>query len=212
MCRSQPGQETGGSFSISANCVGGRAQNQASGASWASGWRWGCRGWQGPGHTGPCSKDKKLEIHLVFARSTLSFFYQPWLSRSSLGTSLVVQWVRLRAPNAGGLGVIPGQGTRSHVLQLGVCILQVKMLHAATKTWNSSINNIKVNIKKVKIELKCLSAMNLLTPPGASWGKSVGSESGRSGFKLWLCHLQFGWPWPRGRHLRMVGCSSITLG
>ena len=36
------------------------------------------------------------------------------------GTSLVVQWVRLCAPNAGGPGSIPGQGTRSHI-------------HAATK-------------------------------------------------------------------------------
>ena len=35
-----------------------------------------------------------------------------------LGTSLVVQWLRLSTPNAGGLGLIPGQGTRSHMLQL----------------------------------------------------------------------------------------------
>ena len=33
----------------------------------------------------------------------------------SLGTSPVVQWVRLHAPNAGGLGLVPGQGTRSHM-------------------------------------------------------------------------------------------------
>ena len=32
----------------------------------------------------------------------------------SFGTSLVVQWLKLRAPNAGGPGLIPGQGTRSH--------------------------------------------------------------------------------------------------
>ena len=31
------------------------------------------------------------------------------------GTSLVVQWVRLHAPNAGGRGLIPGQETRSHM-------------------------------------------------------------------------------------------------
>ena len=43
-----------------------------------------------------------------------------------LGTSLVVQWLRLRTPNAGGLGSIPGQGTRSHMPQL-------KSLHATTK-------------------------------------------------------------------------------
>ena len=34
------------------------------------------------------------------------------------GTSLVVQWLRLRAPNAGGLGSIPGEETISHILQL----------------------------------------------------------------------------------------------
>ena len=33
------------------------------------------------------------------------------------GTSLVVQRLRLWAPNAGDLGSIPGQGTRSHMLQ-----------------------------------------------------------------------------------------------
>ena len=32
-----------------------------------------------------------------------------------LGTSLVVQWLRLCAPNAGVLGLITGQGTRSHM-------------------------------------------------------------------------------------------------
>ena len=37
------------------------------------------------------------------------------------GTSLVAQWLRLRAPNAGVLGLIPGWGTRSHA-------------HAATKS------------------------------------------------------------------------------
>ena len=34
------------------------------------------------------------------------------------GTSLVVQWLRLYAPSAGGLDSIPGQGTRSHMPQL----------------------------------------------------------------------------------------------
>ena len=39
----------------------------------------------------------------------------------TFGTSLVVQWLRLCAPNAGARGLIPGQGTRSHI-------------HAATKS------------------------------------------------------------------------------
>ena len=38
-----------------------------------------------------------------------------------LGISLVVQWLTLCAPNAGGSGSIPGQGTRS-------------CMHAATKS------------------------------------------------------------------------------
>ena len=35
-------------------------------------------------------------------------------------TSLVVQWQGLCTPNAGGLGSISGQGTRSHMLQLKI--------------------------------------------------------------------------------------------
>ena len=41
-------------------------------------------------------------------------------------TSLVVQWLRLCTLNAGGLGSIPGQGTRSHMPQLGVLMLQLR--------------------------------------------------------------------------------------
>ena len=36
------------------------------------------------------------------------------------GTSLVLQWLRLRAPNAGGPGSIPGQGTGPHMQQLKI--------------------------------------------------------------------------------------------
>ena len=34
-----------------------------------------------------------------------------------LWISLVVQWLRLHPPKAGGLGSIPGQGTTPHILQ-----------------------------------------------------------------------------------------------
>ena len=57
-----------------------------------------------------------------------------------LGISLVVQWLRLSSPTAGGPGLIPGQGTRSHLLQLRVHILQLEILHATAKTWCSHIN------------------------------------------------------------------------
>ena len=55
--------------------------------------------------------------------------------KNKIGTSLVVQWVRLHAPNAGGLGSIPGWGTRYHMhattkslqtTQLRVHMLQLK--------------------------------------------------------------------------------------
>ena len=43
------------------------------------------------------------------------------------GTSLVVEWVRLRAPNAGNGDSIPGQGTRLHMHAT------IKSPHAATE-------------------------------------------------------------------------------
>ena len=56
----------------------------------------------------------------------LMYFYLI-LNFYTLGTSLVVQWLRLHAPSAGGLGSIPGQGTRSHMLQA------TKSSHTTTK-------------------------------------------------------------------------------
>ena len=38
--------------------------------------------------------------------------------KNNAGTSLVVQWLRLRAPSAGSPGLILDQGTRARVLQL----------------------------------------------------------------------------------------------
>ena len=46
--------------------------------------------------------------------------------RVRYGTSLVVQWLRLHARNAGGPGLICGQGVRSHMPQLRVRVLQLK--------------------------------------------------------------------------------------
>ena len=40
------------------------------------------------------------------------------MKQNNTATSLVAQWPRLCAPKAGGLGSVPGQGTRSHMLQL----------------------------------------------------------------------------------------------
>ena len=40
-------------------------------------------------------------------------------SETNSETPLVVQWLSLCAPRAGGAGSIPGQGTGSYMLQLG---------------------------------------------------------------------------------------------
>ena len=72
-------------------------------------------------------------------------------SAGECGDFPVVQWLRLCALSAEGPGSIPGQETRSHILQLRVCMPQLKIWHAitkipctATKTRHSQIN------KKIK--------------------------------------------------------------
>ena len=61
--------------------------------------------------------------------------YKISFKRGMIGTPLVVQWLRLCAPNAGVLGSIPGQGTRSH-------------MHAATKSPCAATNTGRSQIKK----------------------------------------------------------------
>ena len=69
---------------------------------------------------------KFLEGYWLKSYLVQPFSLCPWrlllnqMYRVELGTSLVVQWLRLHTPSAGGRGLIPGRGTRSH-------------MHAATK-------------------------------------------------------------------------------
>ena len=44
------------------------------------------------------------------------------------------QWLRLHSSNPGGLSETPGQGTRSHKLQLTVCMPELKIQQVATET------------------------------------------------------------------------------
>ena len=44
----------------------------------------------------------------------------------------MVQGLRLCAPNTGGPGSIPGQGTRFHMSQIRVHMVQLNILHEAT--------------------------------------------------------------------------------
>ena len=72
--------------------------------------------------------------------------------RSGLWTSLVVQWVRFHAPIAGGLGSIPGQGTRSH-------------MHATTTSSNAATKR------------SCVPQLR----PGAAGRKEGERQGGREG-------------------------------
>ena len=56
------------------------------------------------------------------------------------GTSPVVQGGRLHSSNAGGLGFILGQGTRSHRLQLKIKHATKQIPCAAAKTQHNEIN------------------------------------------------------------------------
>ena len=53
----------------------------------------------------------------------------------------MVQWLRFYASNRGGLGLIPGQGSRSHMLQLRIRMSQLKIMHpmqdATLRQWRN---------------------------------------------------------------------------
>ena len=61
----------------------------------------------------------KLKIKIRFRRVMKSL-------KMIVGTSLVAQWPRLQVPNAGGPGLIPGWGTRSHMSQLRARMSQLR--------------------------------------------------------------------------------------
>ena len=85
--------------------------------------------------------------------------YTPfWAVESSPfpGSFLVVQWLRLSTPNAGGPGSIPGQRTRSHVPQLKVpnaTPKKKKTLHDATKIEDPQVPQLRPGTAKETILL-----------------------------------------------------------
>ena len=81
-----------------------------------------------------CSHCNEVLLSLNFSSSQYSTL------RNFTGTSLVVHCLRLHAPSAGGLGSLPGQGTRSRMPQLKIPHATTKILCTATKTRCSQIN------------------------------------------------------------------------
>jgi len=73
----------------------------------------------------------------------------------------VVQWLRICSPEAGDTGLIPGQGTRSHMSQR-------KITSAATKSQHSQINIKKKNSDTPILPnpgLRCISSHYLFLTP-----------------------------------------------
>ena len=105
----------------------------------------GIRAWRIPGTEEPGGLQpvgphdwSNLSLHVLIQSRLAVPMNSPVNSHRSV-TSLVVQCLRLRAPKAGGLGSIPGQGTRSYMPQLRVHMPQVKSPHVKTKNWHSQI-------------------------------------------------------------------------
>ena len=89
------------------------------------------------------------------------------LKVASTGAFLAVQWLRLRAPRAGGLGLFPGQGTRFHMLQL--------------ETRRSQIKVINIFLKKLQAHFEFIERERL--PTGADWFFALG-KSPQRGFNF----------------------------
>ena len=67
------------------------------------------------------ARERKMNLKYAVVSESNKVFKYKWI-----GTSLAVQWLRLCASNAGGLGLIPSQRIRS-------CVPQLKILHATMK-------------------------------------------------------------------------------
>ena len=103
-----------------------------------------------------------------------------WMIHDYLNTTLQwllwwVQWLRLCSPSAGGPGLIPGQGTRSHMLKLRVELL----CHIGDR--RSQVLQLRSDISSVQ----SLSRVQLfVTPWIAARQASLSITNSRSSLKL----------------------------
>ena len=67
----------------------------------------------------------------------------------------MVQWLKLCSPNAGGLGSIPGQGTRSHMPKMGARKLQLKKILGATR-WIKDVTCCSWDLVEPKKQINIL--------------------------------------------------------
>ena len=104
---------------------GGRKQNRGA-ISWGS-WKWAEA-------LGICPRVLLCSYPLSTHCTPGSLHGAGDLRWAEARTSLVVQWLRLCAPNVGDPSSNPGQGARSHMSQLRARMLQLEILHATIKT------------------------------------------------------------------------------
>ena len=73
------------------------------------------------------------------------------------GTSLMVQWLGLRALNSGGgkAGSSPGQGTGSRMVHLGVRMTQLKIPHAKIGRPPTHMPQLKIHLLQLKDPACC---------------------------------------------------------
>ena len=63
-----------------------------------------------------------------------------------------VQWLRFHAPKAEGQSFIPGEGTRSHLLQLKIPHATTKMENPSGHVWDQTQLDQSIYIKKERKE------------------------------------------------------------
>ena len=81
--------------------------------------------------------------------------------KPNFGTSLVVKWLRFLASNAGGPGSIPGQGTRSHMLQQ----------RSYMRQWRSPVPQLRHSAENKFFLKPNFETVKWWLPRAAGWGK-----------------------------------------
>ena len=101
-----------------------------------------------------------------------------------MGISLVVQWLRLSDSSAGDLGSIPGQGTRSCMLQLRPSTAKLKHKKQQKMYWLTFLETPNSRWQQGCASLKP-GGKNPPLPPGAFGdGRCLGSSPFHSGRKM----------------------------
>ena len=155
-----------------------------------------------------------LENWFLLWESSIEVSCGSLLKESQLGTSLVTQWLRLHAPNAGGPFSIPDQGTRSHISQLRPSTAKYKTYFFFFKKGVTSF------IKKQESQSKGFWGLSLLPFSSSAESSSdlilanLGSHLSDSGFTLSHSHFELLLLWPHPQTLdllRMESSSSLHL-